>query len=834
LRALYINNRAVDILPETVIAITYQTNELSELENRQANYTNTFSIPATNDNRIALGFSDTVQTESFLPYNKLRCDYFQNGIQIIANGVAIIEAFDGLNFNITVYSGIFFFFDFIGEKDLSYIDWSDLNHDYLPEAICIENENYINGDSNVNFPQMHWGAPYLYDSGTSVPFIDIRYLQPCIRFSYVIERIFNFLGYSYEGEIFDEDVYKKIALTVNTKEYYEDETGLENRGFKLALNASRTLSFGQYHPNGTNIMEVNLLNAFSNSSFTNDLFPCAEGLINYDNIHGDVIASKGWYGWLDWYNINRNTTSYVSNFRGQVDIDIRMRLRNGFVGDWSDVDYQGTPYYENVILIKINGNISQVIPITDGTDSVDINGVRIQKDYNFITQASINVRVGDSVEVLALMMSGMTDGANGFKSVVIEHLVLPTGFDFTKSVITFTASNVLQVGSPVNYNSVMPKYKFKDILRSLCNLFGLTLTENGGMVSFKSFRDIANNTPEDWSLKLDLSKDVTINYRLGDYAQNSDLKYLPNDFTNGFGDGSIIIADNTLPVRRTVLENIFSSALSMRSRLYWYVSKFLINREEFDSYPVFTPGNTYNLNDLVTKDGIIWRFNTTTRVVNTWYQPWFVVWIGNQVFTEYVGCELPRYTKYEAEPFDSGVEYSIGDEVAYLGTVYVYNNNTPSTGNNPPNATYWSVRPFQYENTIEHPSALVLIDRIGGLYRYGEVGTTKTTFSYTMRNEVAPQTYTVDSDLCTIATFDSYQFSLKYDWLIENYYSEFERALNKLKFVTVYMKISESDITSLDFTKTKYINYFGNRFYLNKIEDYIDGQTPVKCELIKI
>ena len=121
MRSLYINSRAVDILPETVIAITYQTNELSELENRQANYTNTFSIPATNNNRVALGFSDTVQTQSLLPYSKLRCDYFQNGVQIIANGVAIIEAFDGVNFNITVYSGIFFLFDFIGEKDLSYI-----------------------------------------------------------------------------------------------------------------------------------------------------------------------------------------------------------------------------------------------------------------------------------------------------------------------------------------------------------------------------------------------------------------------------------------------------------------------------------------------------------------------------------------------------------------------------------------------------------------------------------------------------------------------------------------------------------------------------------------
>lgn len=147
---LYINGRQIELSKFEPVGFTYQVYDIGQLE-PQAAYSNTFEIPDTNQNRVALGFIDSVPTNSNIPYRKLPVTYIRAGIQIVNNGVCINEGFTGAGFRITIYSSIFDFFQQLGELSLKNIDWSDLNHLYDLSTIQDKNEFYFGGSplSNV-------------------------------------------------------------------------------------------------------------------------------------------------------------------------------------------------------------------------------------------------------------------------------------------------------------------------------------------------------------------------------------------------------------------------------------------------------------------------------------------------------------------------------------------------------------------------------------------------------------------------------------------------------------------------------------------------------------
>jgi hypothetical protein len=74
--------------------------------------------------------------------------------------------------------------------------------------------------------------------------------------------------------------------------------------------------------------------------------------------------------------------------------------------------------------------------------------------------------------------------------------------------------------------------------------------------------------------------------------------------------------------------------------------------------------------------------------------------------------------------------------------------------------------------------------------------------------------------------------NLKWSSLIR-YWKVFQKVINATKIVSCKMILPASELTEFDFLQGKYIKYFGNTFYVNKISNYISGK-PVNIELIKI
>ena len=124
---LYLNNKLIDFSNSTKIALTLSVNDISEIKDRQAFYSNQFRFPKSQRNKEVMESCELIQSGTYLPYTKVDAKYTQNGRELVGAGYAIIDETEK-DYVATIYSGNALFFDSIAGKKLSNIDLTDLDH----------------------------------------------------------------------------------------------------------------------------------------------------------------------------------------------------------------------------------------------------------------------------------------------------------------------------------------------------------------------------------------------------------------------------------------------------------------------------------------------------------------------------------------------------------------------------------------------------------------------------------------------------------------------------------------------------------------------------------
>lgn len=727
-RELYINDRLLDLDEETVIAITFQVNDIGEIKDRQANFSNQFSLPATASNIKNLGFVNLVGSNSFLPYRKTKCNYFQNGVQLVQNGVLIIDGFDGSIFNVTVYSGIYDFFFRLEGKTLRDIDFSENDFTW-------SNSEILDVELRYTLPS----TSFLEETNVCVPILDygtktvadFRYQFPAMRYKYILSKIFEFAEYDYSGEIFDDDICNALALTLKSTVTYDEEAVLLSRSFNGTLSENIFFSL-QYVL--TNILSIN-----TNFAVT-DYFNSSAGALIIDTSKPSFTTGNSFNAGISMYifrDDNLSRTRYKSLSYNNVDVDISIHFPL-IKSNTTTSPINGADKIFSKINVLKNGIIIRSFPI----DTFE----EFPSPYDFSASFSLDLKPNDEIMILFLT-----------SKYSIEHEVEFGDIIYESCKVSFTATNTVKLDQPIKFNSLMPATPLVDVVKTFCQLFGIIIISNDYNLRFVKLKEIARGsvtpavrddtgifleTPiyEDWSDKLDLSKPISLVYRIGSYGQSNELKYSSDESTNGYGDSIFEVDDTTLPLKSTMFELPYSSAL----------------------------------------ESVISVFNTV---------------------------KIPAFTKYESDEWDSDNDYIEGDEVSYGGIVYTCIND--NIGSLPPsNPLDWNVRLEQYEYTEDSNNRLILIRR--------------GTVSETVPNR-------------NVAYFNdpNQQMSLVMNYLISLYYKDLINMLKNHKSVDCYLTLNDSDINKLDFTKAKYIKYFGEFFYLNTVNEYIEGQ-PTSCRLIRL
>lgn len=228
---LYLNDAAVDLSPGTVIAITKQINDIADLQNRQADITNRFEIPSTPTNDKIFETAKEVMSGTLVPYRRFSARIRVAGIDIVQNGLGILETYNNDRYIVSVVSGIVDFFDIISGKDLQDLDLSSLDHLFdLAKVVATQLAT-----SGIIYAIADYGD---LPDGTRT--IDVRRQGPSVFILTVLNAIFSEAGFTKSGDIFSDTDYTALILPFAVEK-------IESRGilFSATMDGEQITSFPQ-------------------------------------------------------------------------------------------------------------------------------------------------------------------------------------------------------------------------------------------------------------------------------------------------------------------------------------------------------------------------------------------------------------------------------------------------------------------------------------------------------------------------------------------------------------------------------------------------------------
>lgn len=511
---IIINGREVQQSSSSRVGTTFQANTLSNFENRQGSVTNKFKVPKTKENQITLENSDNINSNTNLPYSKAQAKLVQNGIEIISDGIAVIDNSETDFYNITVVAGNSSFFSLISGNVWD-LDLSEFDHLWnLTNVIASRNntEGYIYPFIETWFSDGAYSALF-----TSERSCLVYRMLCCIYMKTIWEAIVIEAGYSQGGTFIESDIYNRLILPpkvfAHSSEWIEDKSGDQ----LLVTESDHT-----YSTNGI--------------SFTTriDNFT-GMGTETHFNNAGVAIYEADEYMW------------------GELVMNARFRI--GLLGQPC---YQIDDFYIEIIdttTSSIQIASSDILDDITGAEWIAISsGVAVKVLTKELRTGRFQLIAGHQYQCRIVLKESANMGLDLFYYSTLEG-----------TTFTFKADPEISFGGDVEVAKLVDNYKQKDFIKHFMNMYCVIpqVNEYTRKVSFNFFNDITANIPNaiDWSDKIDESKGITIYYRDTEYAQSNKFKYTVdsgNSFGEDFTDGEIVINDLNLEQEKTLVELPFA------------------------------------------------------------------------------------------------------------------------------------------------------------------------------------------------------------------------------------------------------------------------------------
>lgn len=255
---LYINGKNVDIGKDLNIRLNNLFSDPTKMENNVAEYSYSFTLPVTENNALIFDFANIPSKRN--KFNKkYPAQLIVDGSEIF-KGQILLSSITNEEFDCNlIVNKLKTFEQIFGDDKLSDIKGFEIEYHQPNETdddtgrdlpITI---NQMNSASNITYPQecffplVSYGVfqkePYDADKNyyTSKFLIDNtckfynESFYPSINLLKTIERAFNYKGYSVGGNIFDDEVLKKIYMSTNVSEGQDPQYNLGGNLGKLSF-----------------------------------------------------------------------------------------------------------------------------------------------------------------------------------------------------------------------------------------------------------------------------------------------------------------------------------------------------------------------------------------------------------------------------------------------------------------------------------------------------------------------------------------------------------------------------------------------------------------------
>ena len=228
----------LDLFQDLPINVNFSELKIGDLDVRTSPYSNTFTIPGTNNNSIIFEHFFEVNGTDFNALNTIKCVVQNRGTDIFRGSLrlnAVVQYFEYYEFEVYITSDVSDMASLFQELSLRNLDWFEYQHDLNYSAITeswkanpYDNSGLLNGD--ILYPLINYG--YEYISGTTTPTFEFSvdndvpngsitfsgnpmpttYFKPAIRIKAVIDKLFNAANLTYNSTFFDSEYFKSIYM----------------------------------------------------------------------------------------------------------------------------------------------------------------------------------------------------------------------------------------------------------------------------------------------------------------------------------------------------------------------------------------------------------------------------------------------------------------------------------------------------------------------------------------------------------------------------------------------------------------------------------------------
>ncbi len=486
-----INEEELEIDDNNRVAMTIQTNDIAELEDRQSNFSTNIKVPLTQNNRDIMESSEQIQSNSKIPYQKTPARIISNGIDIVTEGEAIIKT-GGDEYNLRIFSGIFDFFKSLGDKKLTDLNLSEWNH--VMDKATVD-ASYVNNEG-YTYPVVDYGilkdpSEELTNNTTNVP-PAVSALRPAIYVHTIVDRILLENGNLDKiGTFWDDEFYKSLVIA-HSSETFKFKALVELDSMKSILTADQNI------PTTTETIVI-----FDETTS--------------GNIRESYDTSTGIYIIED-YRADFKVESVLEiNFSGTGNVNLRILF--GLETETSSVDLVNPSGLQTIKLeVPFQGNEADPGPII-GTWRVTVTK-DASLNVDILKNSTFNVEIIDEVKVLA------------------------------DSIVTRDNSFVYEVNP--NLPDINQSDLLKAIFQAFSLTLEI---KDGEFKVFTFDEIISNKSKAvDWSDKIDLSSAPKVSYEFGDYAQSNTITFSnEDDVSSDFGSGEFTINDGKLDEKKEVI-----------------------------------------------------------------------------------------------------------------------------------------------------------------------------------------------------------------------------------------------------------------------------------------
>lgn len=509
---LFIEDTKVSLPPDLVIAMSYSANFIAEVIQPTGSASNQFSLAKTQSNQLIFEGADSINSDTDIPYRKLSARLIQNGRELIQDGFVIMEE-SSLFYEVVVYGGNLDFFERIQGKKLRDLDLSDFDHIWNFQNVANSRqhqEGYI-------YPIIDWSDDQAFiDNETNQ--IDTRTMYHAIFNHTIVERIFSEVNFAKDGDLLDTEEYKNIVIPI--------VDSIQSDALKDDRETISILQGGT----GQRIAQLLTGNSTSNAVTRVPLLMT----LDLKDVYQFFTFRTDWFTNLGTFS----THAYLAPVTGRYTIKFTGRT------------YQT----ENIFFVSIlqlwKVKPSGVRTIV-GSISMTVSQVPFEVD------TTVTMDEGDFLTPIVVSGGTFPVSAQSYSFIIDPRL----------EIVPQTAKNIYK--TKISAGDNLPEMSQTDYLKSIAKVFGIIFQTNSftKTVEFRQFKDIYANIPiaRDWTKKRDsnnTNKQTVINYHPDNYAQENVFKWsneVSPTLAEELGEGSIFVADETLPDKTTLIEIPFSA-----------------------------------------------------------------------------------------------------------------------------------------------------------------------------------------------------------------------------------------------------------------------------------